>query len=76
MGKFSELNLHWWLEEDLEDLFEEYPELNNMTIEQMNEFARKLYWEALELSLSAFLKISISLVAISAFSAATRAYPV
>ena len=46
MGKFSKLNLHWWLEEDLEDLFEKYPELNNMTIEQMNEFARKLYWEA------------------------------
>ena len=46
MGKFSELNFHWWLEEDLEDLFEEYPELNDMTIEQMNEFVRKLYWEA------------------------------
>ena len=46
MGKFSELDLHWWLEEDLEDLFEEYPELNDMTIEQMNKFARKLYWEA------------------------------
>lgn len=46
MGKFSELNLKWWLEEDLEDLFEEYPELNDMSIEQMNEFIRKLYWEA------------------------------
>ena len=46
MGKFSKLDLHWWLEEDLEDLFEEYPELNNMTIEQINEFAHKLYWEA------------------------------
>ena len=46
MGKFSELNLQWWLEEDLEDLFEEYPELNDMNIEQMDEFARKLYWEA------------------------------
>ena len=46
MGKFSKLDLHQWLEEDLEDLFEEYPELNNMTIEQINEFARKLYWEA------------------------------
>ena len=46
MGKFSELNLRWWLEEDLEDLFEEYPELNDMSIEQMNGFIRKLYWEA------------------------------
>ena len=46
MGKFSKLNLQWWLEEDLEDLFEEYPELNDMSIEQMNEFTRKLYWKA------------------------------
>ena len=46
MGKFSELNLQWWLEEDLEDLFEEYPELNDMSIGQMNGFIRKLYWEA------------------------------
>ena len=46
MGKFSKLNLQWWLEEDLEGLFEEYPELNDMSIEQMNEFTRKLYWEA------------------------------
>ena len=46
MGKFSELNLQWWLEESLEDLFEEYPELNDMSIEKMNEFVRKLYWEA------------------------------
>ena len=46
MGKFSELNFHWWLEEDLEDLFKEYPELNDMSIKQMEEFARKLYWEA------------------------------
>ena len=46
MGKFSALDLHRWLEEDLEDLFEEYPELNDMTIEQMNEFAHKLYQEA------------------------------
>lgn len=46
MGRFSELDLHLWLKEDLEDLFEEYPELNDMSIEQMDEFARKLYWEA------------------------------
>lgn len=46
MGKFSELNLHRWLEEDLEDLFEEYPELNDMNIEQMNEFIRNLILES------------------------------
>ena len=46
MGKFSELDLYWWKVEDLEDLFEEYPELNDMNPEQLEEFARKLYWEA------------------------------
>lgn len=46
MGKFSELNLELWQEEDLEDVFEEYPELENMTLEEMKKFARKLYWEA------------------------------
>ena len=46
MGKFSELDLELWQEEDLEDVFEEYPELENMTLEEMEKFARKLYWEA------------------------------
>ena len=46
MGKFSELDLELWQEEDLEDVFEEYPELENMSIEEMEKFARKLYWEA------------------------------
>lgn len=46
MSKFSELNLELWQEEDLEDVFEEYPELENMTLEEMEKFARKLYWEA------------------------------
>lgn len=46
MSKFSELDLKWWEKEDLEDLFEEHPELENMTIEEMNEFAKNLYREA------------------------------
>lgn len=46
MGKFSELDLELWQEEDLEDVFEEYPELENMSIKEMEKFARKLYWEA------------------------------
>ena len=45
-NKFSELDLKWWEKEDLEDLFEEYPELNNMSIEQMEEFSRKLRRES------------------------------
>lgn len=46
MGKFSELDLKLWQEEDLEDVFKEYPELENMTLEEMAKFARKLEWEA------------------------------
>ena len=46
MGRFSELDLELWQEEDLEDIFEEYPELENMNIEEMEKFAKKLYWEA------------------------------
>ena len=46
MGRFSELDLELWQEEDLEDVFQEYPELENMTLEEMEKFAKKLYWEA------------------------------
>ena len=46
MGKFSELDLELWQEEELEDVFEEYPELENMTLKEMEKFARDLYWEA------------------------------
>lgn len=46
MGKFSELGLHWWEEEDLEDLLEEYPNLLDMTDEELHKMASQLYWEA------------------------------
>lgn len=46
MGKFSELDLHWWEEEELEDLLEEYPNLLDMTNEELHKMANKLYWEA------------------------------
>lgn len=45
MNKFSELDFEWWVKDELEDLFEEHPELENMTIEEMNEFAQNLYRE-------------------------------
>lgn len=48
MGRFSELDLELWQEEDLEDVFEEYPELEDMTLEEMDKFARKLYEEAID----------------------------
>ena len=46
MGKFSEFdNLYWWEEEDLEDLDEEF-HISEKTIEELNNLAAKLYWEA------------------------------
>ena len=45
MGKFSELNLYWWEEEDLEDLDEEF-HISEKTTEELNKLTTKLYWEA------------------------------
>ncbi len=45
MGKFSELDLYWWEEEDLEDLEDEF-HLTEKTTEELNKLATKLYWEA------------------------------
>ena len=45
MGKFSELDLHWWEEEDLEDLEEEY-KISEMSISDLHKLASALYWEA------------------------------
>ena len=45
MGKFSELDLYWWEEDDLEDLDEEF-HISEKTAEELNALATKLYWEA------------------------------
>ena len=45
MGKFSELDLYWWEEEDLEDLDEEF-HISEKTTEELNKLATKLYWDA------------------------------
>ena len=45
MGKFSELDLYWWKEEDLEELEDEF-HLTEKTAEELNKLATKLYWEA------------------------------
>ena len=46
MGKFSELDLHyWWEEDDLEELDEEF-HITEKTVEELNALATKLYWEA------------------------------
>lgn len=40
------MNLTDWQKEDIEDLLEEYPELADMTDEELVIFSRKLYWKA------------------------------
>ena len=45
MGKFSELNLKWFEEEDLEDLEDEF-HISEMSIEDLDALASKLYWDA------------------------------
>ena len=45
MGKFSELNIHWWEEEDLEDLEEEY-HISELSFQELDKLATSLYWEA------------------------------
>lgn len=46
MGKFSELGLKWYQEEDLEDLEAEYPGLFDKSREELDKFATSLYWKA------------------------------
>lgn len=45
MGKFSELDIHWWEEEDLEDLEEEY-HISELSLQELDKLATSLYWEA------------------------------
>lgn len=45
MGKFSELNLKWWQEEDLEDLDAEF-HITEKNVEELDQLATKLYWDA------------------------------
>ena len=35
-----------WQKEDIKDLLEEYPELTDMTDEELVVFSRELYWKA------------------------------
>lgn len=49
MGKFSELDLKWYEEEDLEDLETEYPGLFDKSREDLDKFATQLYRKAQKL---------------------------
>ena len=46
MGKFSELDLKWYEEEDLEDLEAVYQGLFDKSREDLDKFATQLYWKA------------------------------
>lgn len=48
MGKFSELDLELWQEEDLEDLDEKF-HISEKTTEELNKLATELYWDAVGL---------------------------
>lgn len=45
MGKFSNLNLKWYEEDDLEDLDEEF-HISEMSVEELQKLATTLYWKA------------------------------
>lgn len=45
MGKFSELDLRWWEEGDLEDLEEEY-HISELSLQELDKLATSLYWKA------------------------------
>lgn len=45
MGKFSEFDLYWWEEEDLEDLDGEF-QITEKNIKALNELKNKLYGKA------------------------------
>jgi len=47
MGRFDDIyGLHKWQREDLEDLLEEFPEIESMTTDELNQKHNDLYWEA------------------------------
>lgn len=48
MGKFSELGLYQWEEEDLEKVDDEF-QITEKNIKKLNELKTKLYWKAQDL---------------------------
>lgn len=45
MGKFSELNLKWYEEENLEELDEEF-HISEKSIYELEKLSSELYWQA------------------------------
>ena len=45
-SQLDELNLSKWQKEDIEDMLEDYPNLLDMSVEELETLSRKKYWEA------------------------------
>ena len=39
-------DLEWWEKDDIDSLLEEYPEIKNMSRDELDKLKSKLYWEA------------------------------
>ena len=46
MIDLSNLDLQWWEKEDIEDLIEEYPQLLEMSLDEIKKLKTKLYLES------------------------------
>ena len=46
MIDIEKLDLKWWEKEDIEDLIEEYPQLLEMSLDEIKNLKTKLYWES------------------------------
>lgn len=46
MIDLSNLDLQWWEKEDIEDLLEEYPQLLEMSLDEIKKLKTELYWES------------------------------
>ena len=46
MIDLSTLDLQWWKKEDIEELIEEYPQLLEMSLDEIKKLKTELYWES------------------------------
>ena len=46
MIDIEKLDLKWWEKEDIEDLIEEYPQLLEMSLNEIKRLKTELYWES------------------------------
>ena len=46
MIDIEKLDLKWWKKEDIEELIEEYPQLLEMSLDEIKKLKTELYWES------------------------------